>query len=467
MKQIPPGYRQQSIRLLQFLAWSETPPTLDEAVDFVAVDPECEPGFEAANRMPVPKDILRLCSGLIVIAEDTFDTLTPEYHISSKKTHVVRLSHFSVKEYLTSDDLDEDMRSQLCQTAAAERIASVSLSYMLATEQPEWYLDDRLPLLGFCIRNWMALARRAGNESQLLQRLTIQLLSQSQHYTRWCTAFEKLLAGYQRRAAESPGNPLYYASMGGLIYAAQELLKGGADVNARGGPYGNALHAACQNGHKKLVAILLDNDADVDSRGNLVERFSGEMGPVTPLYSAVIKKDLEIVELLVEKGADPNIQEGHFGNVLQAACNNDKASVPLARMLLENGADVNAQSPTFGDALQAACAAGNWELVNLLLNSGADVNCHGSKCSNAIVSACSNGHLHVATLLIDRGADIDACGGEFGNAIQSAAYLGRETVVQWLLDNGADADAKGGCLHRRKQRRKAFEFGFFLEAQTI
>lgn len=387
-------------------------------MDFLAVNPELEPGFDVVNRMPVPKEIEKLCPGLLTITEKTIDLFEfGSVQPRVRKVTVVHLSHLSVKEYLTSGDLDQDIRSKLCQSVAAEHIASVSLTYMLAIEQPTWYLDDELPLLEFCVQNWMNFARLAGNGSLVLKRLTMRLFSQPHHYTRWCTAFENSLAENEWRATESPANPLYYASMGGLEYAAKELLEEGADANARGGRYGNALHAACQNGHKEVVAILLDKDADVDSRGSLVEMISEKTQRVTPLYSAVIKRNLEIVKLLLEKGADPNIQEGHFGNPLQAACNDDKASVPLARMLLDNGADVNALSPIFGDALQVACTAGNWELANLLLNSGADVNCQGSKCSNAIVSACSNGHLHVASLLIDRGADIDACGGEFGNAI--------------------------------------------------
>jgi ankyrin repeat protein len=55
------------------------------------------------------------------------------------------------------------------------------------------------------------------------------------------------------------------------------LLDKGADVNAQGGYYGNALQAATSSGHRETVTLLLD------------------------------------------KGADVNAQDGYYGNALQAA----------------------------------------------------------------------------------------------------------------------------------------------------
>ncbi|KAF8463209.1 ankyrin repeat-containing domain protein, partial [Gautieria morchelliformis] len=110
----------------------------------------------------------------------------------------------------------------------------------------------------------------------------------------------------------------------------------GADVNAQGGDYGNALQAASSSGHHPIVQLLL------------------------------------------EKGADINVQGGQYGNTLQAAslsCHH-----PTVELLLENGADVNAQGGQYGNALQAASLQGHNARVQLLLGKGADVNVQGGQC---------------------------------------------------------------------------------------
>ena len=40
------------------------------------------------------------------------------------------------------------------------------------------------------------------------------------------------------------------------------LLENGADVNAEGGKYRNALQAALSEGHKEIVKLLLDKGAE-------------------------------------------------------------------------------------------------------------------------------------------------------------------------------------------------------------
>ncbi|TIA27570.1 hypothetical protein D6C78_11057 [Aureobasidium pullulans] len=115
------------------------------------------------------------------------------------------------------------------------------------------------------------------------------------------------------------------------------LLDKGADVNAQGGEYGNALYAASAGGHDKIVQLLLDKEEGYD----------------------------KIVQLLLDKGADVNAQSGHYGNALYAASvvGYDK----IVQLLLDKGADVNAQGGGYGNALQAASAQGHEKIVQLLL----------------------------------------------------------------------------------------------------
>ncbi|KAK8052651.1 ankyrin, partial [Apiospora saccharicola] len=49
---------------------------------------------------------------------------------------------------------------------------------------------------------------------------------------------------------------LYYIYIYGLLYYTKELLEKGADVNAQGGYYGNALQAALSIGHEEVAQLL-------------------------------------------------------------------------------------------------------------------------------------------------------------------------------------------------------------------
>ncbi|SLM37709.1 ankyrin repeat domain containing protein [Lasallia pustulata] len=71
------------------------------------------------------------------------------------------------------------------------------------------------------------------------------------------------------------------------------LLDKGADVNAQGGRYGNALQAASERGNNKVVQMLLDKGADVNAQG-------GRYG--NALQAASERGNNEVVRMLLDKG---------------------------------------------------------------------------------------------------------------------------------------------------------------------
>jgi ankyrin repeat protein len=66
-------------------------------------------------------------------------------------------------------------------------------------------------------------------------------------------------------SADSISMPLYYAALLGFSTVARLLLDAGADVNAQGGRYGNALQAASAGGHEQVVKTLLNAGAEVST----------------------------------------------------------------------------------------------------------------------------------------------------------------------------------------------------------
>lgn len=146
-----------------------------------------------------------------------------------------------------------------------------------------------------------------------------------------------------------------------------------------------------------IVQKLLDRGADVNVRGGYYD---------TPLNAASFKGHLEVVRVLLKHGADPNArrtgERGEGDNALQAASLEGHAEV--VRLLLRNGADVNAESVKFGRPLQTAVGGGQEDIVGLLREHGANVNAVGADSGTALQAAIWRGHGKVAQMLRDAGA---------------------------------------------------------------
>ena len=147
--------------------------------------------------------------------------------------------------------------------------------------------------------------------------------------------------------------------MTSLLAAVQEgqydivevLLEKGADVDAQCDNGVTALHLAVQEGDLDLVEVLLKKDPVVDVEAN------GYRGAETPLLMAVLK-DPGIVKALLEKGADPNAMSSDGKMPLLKAARWGRLDV--VELLVEHGANVNARNINGYTALH--CALGQTEV---------------------------------------------------------------------------------------------------------
>ena len=99
------------------------------------------------------------------------------------------------------------------------------------------------------------------------------------------------------------------------------LLNQGADINAEGGRYGPALHAASTGGSVQVVQILLDNGADVNAQGEKVGN---------ALHLALDNGHDQVVQMLLDRGADVNTLDEDYGKELCAGVEEGKYSLPEA-----------------------------------------------------------------------------------------------------------------------------------------
>ncbi|KAJ7223968.1 ankyrin repeat domain-containing protein [Mycena rebaudengoi] len=226
-----------------------------------------------------------------------------------------------------------------------------------------------------------------------------------------------------------PKNPtkLWFAVLFNLQHIFKKLLVQEGPIDDK------PLIVASYYGYMDIVHLLIEKGADVNAQ-------SGHCGNALQVASS--EGHESIVHLLIEKGANVNAQGGHFGNALQAASFSRHESI--VHLLIEKGANVNAQGGQFGNALQAASSLGHESIVHLLIEKGANVNAQGGLFGNALQVASDGGHESIVHLLIEKGANVNAQGGHYGNSLQAASDGGHESIVHLLIEKGANVNAQGG-----------------------
>jgi Ankyrin repeats (3 copies) len=273
------------------------PVSLAEAAEAAAVDGTGT--FDKQNRLREPRSILKICS--------SFVTLSPSAptQISSHDEKVLRFAHYSVQEYLVSERAPPTFR--IDHSAAHVILANISLGYLLSVNglvpEVEATLHS-LPFLLYASQHWPLHASKCQqtghldiNES-IIRFYDIENEDNLRNSILVCDP--EVIFNRPFSSATKFISRLYYASLFGFVEACKDILDKGADVNAQGGKWGNALQAASWGGGHESV-----------------------------------------VRLLLEWGADVNAEGGFCGNALQAASEGGHESV--VRLLLERGADVNAE----------------------------------------------------------------------------------------------------------------------------
>ncbi|HKY44235.1 MAG TPA: ankyrin repeat domain-containing protein [Pyrinomonadaceae bacterium] len=156
------------------------------------------------------------------------------------------------------------------------------------------------------------------------------------------------------------------------------------------------------------------------------------------------KDPLEIVRVLIEKGADVNTPSRSETALMRAA---GKGYVDIVRLLLSKGAQVNANVDD-GTPLMVAVRRGDIEIMKILLAAGADVNLVHRVGDQALMMAARQRSLRTPSaepnaemveLLLAHGADPKARGDWNRTALMSANTAAK---VKLLLAKGAEIDAQ-------------------------
>uniref|UniRef100_A0A8C9R238 Kinase D-interacting substrate 220b n=1 Tax=Scleropages formosus TaxID=113540 RepID=A0A8C9R238_SCLFO len=180
------------------------------------------------------------------------------------------------------------------------------------------------------------------------------------------------------------------------------------------------------------VKVHLDKFKEVDGRSD-----NGQ----TPLMLAAEQGSLEIVQELIRRGANVNLDDVDCWTALISA--SKEGHVEVVKEFLENGAYIEHREMGGWTALMWAAYKGRVEVTKVLLENGANPNTTGQYSVYPIIWAAGRGHAQIVHLLLRHGAKVN-CSDKYGTTpLIWAARKGHYDCVMHLLENGADVDQEG------------------------
>ncbi len=303
------------------------------------------------------------------------------------------------------------------------------------------------------------------------------------------------------RLADEVG-PVYHASgeMTALMFAAREghletaqaLVEGGASMDKVAGDGKDAMSLAIFNGYYAIASYLIDNGAPVnlaDARNFTplfwaVDRRNMETAPNFPW--TITEDPLPLVKKLLDAGADPNLLINDtpqarmrggsprivFATPLMRAA--FSADLELVNLLIEYGADPLIKSSDNETALGAAAGTGfihgfhkqrpyeeRLAVLKLLVGMGGDVNWQDNYGISPLMVAGNLGDVNIIQYLVEQGADLGAFDlgkkndGAFGASIEPLMPIDYAIGVGTFRPNNAIVfnDAAVALMEQMMQER--------------
>ena len=431
---IPKEKRQHAHRLFQCLVVAIRPLRVEELAELFAIEfnPDVGPSLKEAWRPENPEDaVLSACSTLIAIIEN-------------QGSKIVQFSHFSVREFLTSDRLRTfeigNIRHYYIPLVAAHTIlVRACLAVLLQLdENVDKKCLEAFPLALYAARHWVDHAQYEDVASRC-QDVIEQLFDPSKPYlAAWIWMHDvdsdearETIHALKERPTRPKATALYYAVLCGFSRLADYLIDTHAEnVNAKCGNHGTPLHAASYKGHLDAVRLLLAHGVDVNTTTNKSKR--------TPLCSAYIGRHVDVMRLLLEHGADVHVYYDGAGQLFHEAAFSGRADV--VHLLLQHNADVNVRNASNETPLHHASGMGQATVAQILLEHGAVVNAQRNDHVTPLYHASLYGYPEVVQVLLGHGADVHIRGEENRTPFQIATSNRYVKVAQLLLEHGAEKE---------------------------
>ena len=406
---IDSAYHQQAIHVLRWLAVARRPLYIEEAAEIVTTLPADEdenPIYDADNRLSDPNDVFQICLSLVSTS------VTAEVKSQNGQlipAEFLRLAHFSVKEYLTSQAIRQGPYSafHVNEFEAHMSVAQACIAYLLNVNGPANSRTSlELPLADYAANFWNVHAELGfhAENGSILEEKVIELLESVHAMTNIHTLCKPHYPTHS--LVEKPA--LHWAAQFGLLNVVERIMTNMEDINKRDRVRRTALHIAIQFRQESIARFLIRQGIDIDAQD-----FIG-----TALHYAIQTEDVGILQILLDGKADPNLRIALRNTPLYSAA--QRNHLKMVKLLLGHGADPNApckltktggirfeersgydrpRPPAepyhMGTALQVAAWRGFSAVANALLDAGAVVD-------NAELLLLSQGKIQEALHAMER-----------------------------------------------------------------
>ncbi len=292
-------------------------------------------------------------------------------------------------------------------------------------------------------------------------------------------------ADLNRREFPDNAAPLHFAAVHGDMETIRLLVEAGADIDGHGDDHGVGVlgWATCFGEVRQEVAkYLLDHGAKLNlwtaialdradelhamitgDRSLLAARMTRNQHRCTPLHLAARKNRLQIVQLLLELGADPNARDATGATALTTASEvgadpgivaalQGAGLAPDLLTVVNMGRYSEAETMLQDDparigpdgidtiALHIAVSKRNLATIRWLLAHGVDVNAKRSMWDlnhTALHMTIESGAIEIARMLLDAGADPNVRDDRHhATALGWAEFFGRGEMAELIRDKG-------------------------------
>ncbi|KAH0565065.1 hypothetical protein GP486_001547 [Trichoglossum hirsutum] len=375
--------------------------------------------------LPDMGTLVSACAGLVTIDQES---------------NVIRLVHHTTQEYLERTRMDHFPNAQL-------KIAGTCLTYLSFDTFASGYCSNDEEMeksLQYAASCWGHHTRGSPEQDNIVRDLILAFFKQEPKMP--CSVqvrhiLQHRFKGYSQHFPKNVSG-LQVAASFGLKEIVNMLTDNGANIEGADSNGMAALHSTALHGYEEvarlplekgaaidavdntLVRILLERRAHIDARTNFGE---------TALYLATLEGQGEVVRVLLEKGAKPNLREtkNDMLPILQVAWEGHRA---ITRLLLGHGSEPDSKEAFGLTPLALAAENGREKVVRLLLDrDGVGPNSKDFYSRTPLRHAAWMGHEAVVRALLDRGdVDPDSRDKWGWTPLMQAGEKSHEPVVQLL-----------------------------------